>query len=310
MSPQVSHLPKTTSCLSTSLNAINNFSITESPKSLNKTIGGDVCKPPPSTDCAYAKFKTSKLPLEILFDKIDTSLYLNKLGSFKFFKFKNMLTLGDLCSATQTAINTFPFKAPKYDNFLCMIKSFEEKCPDIIAKYEPNNTNTSMNASSFNTSSSTSSEMPPSSSSSSSSSSVSVSSLSKQMGSVEEEMEKLESSNCLDTSIECESLSDNQPDKYDSVQSTSKQQKQPQVENQTAEKMDVQMEPVTSDEQTNAINWDSFKQLLDEKQLSGLLVDDLLKLSESIDVHMNALDNHVFNVRAKIRNLIKTKLNK
>ncbi|CAF0955839.1 unnamed protein product [Brachionus calyciflorus] len=138
---------------------------TDSPKPLNRTITQmeglndyKICE----------KLKSSKLSIEIMFDKLDTSLYMQKLGSYKYFKYKNILTIGDFSSLSPSEINNLPLKVPKYENYLSLIKCFEEKCQDLLLKEDKKLVS---------------------------------------MGSAEEEMEKLESMENmthLDTSIECE----------------------------------------------------------------------------------------------------------
>lgn len=171
-SPQIQPSPRTTSIpaqLSQSPSALF-----DSPKHC------EPASPSIASFQGYPRLSQSKLPIDILFEHIDTSLYLNKIGTFKYFRFKNVLTLGDLCSLSANVINSFPFRTPKLENYLSMIRSFEEKCIDRIKRFENGQLH-------FIPSNQEKQSLMP-------------------MGSVEEEMEKLESSNScnLDTSIESE----------------------------------------------------------------------------------------------------------
>lgn len=148
--------------------------IFDSPKS------GEITSPNLINTPGYPRLSQCKLPIDILFDQIDTSLYLNKIGTYKYFRFKNVLTLGDLCSLSINSINSFPFRIPKLENYFSMIKNFEEKCAEKIKRFDSGQIHSAPN-------------IPDKQSLAS-------------MGSVEEEMEKLESSSScnLDTSIENE----------------------------------------------------------------------------------------------------------
>lgn len=169
--------PKPVSIQSQSSIIASPSALFDSPKSSESTLSPGIVNAQ-----GYPRLSHSKLPIDILFDQIDTSLYLNKIGTYKYFRFKNVLTLGDLCSLSVHVINSFPFRVPKLENYQCMIRCFEEKCADRIKRFD--NGPVYVN--------------PPTQEKQSSVS----------MGSVEEEMEKLEtSSNCnLDTSIECEAV--------------------------------------------------------------------------------------------------------
>lgn len=168
----------------------------DSPKSSEPTT---TLSPGNANAPGFPRLSHSKVPIDILFDQIDTSLYLNKIGTYKYFRFKNVLTLGDLCSLSCNAINSFPFRAPKLENYQCMIRCFEEKCADRIKRFD----NGPMAASWSGMNSPLLPPLPPPTNSVAQEKQNLVS-----MGSVEEEMEKLEtSSNCnLDTSIECEAV--------------------------------------------------------------------------------------------------------
>lgn len=150
--------------------------IFDSPKS------GEITSPNLVNTTGYPRLSQCKLPIDILFDQIDTSLYLNKIGTYKYFRFKNVLTLGDLCSLSINSINSYPFRIPKLENYYCMIKNFEEKCAEKIKRFETGQIQIH------------------------SATNIPEKQSLVSMGSVEEEMEKLESSSScnLDTSIENE----------------------------------------------------------------------------------------------------------
>lgn len=324
----------TTTNLSTSL-ILNspNTTADSSPKHLNKTLGTETTTnteissptPPP---CGYPRLKSSKMPLEILFDQFDTSLYLNQIGSYnsyKFFRFKNILTLGDFCSLTNTAINSLPFKTPKMENYLSLLRSFEEKCADKIKKYDPPSLLADLNT-----------PQPPQLAKTI----LKIASeATNKLGSMEEEMEKLESSSSnLDTSIECESFTENQTasgeenviseeikfvevstrnnnDSIDDLLNKSSH------DNNTSD-MDVSssMDKSVTTETTTATTTTTDKSVeLKEKfnelklfftssvRLEELSMDELFKLSESIDVQKHEFDNYFYNLQASIRKLIKSK---
>jgi hypothetical protein len=338
--PQASKtLTTTTTNLSTSL-ILNspNAAADSSPKHLNKTLGTETTTtiteissptPPP---CGYPRLKSSKMPLEILFDQFDTSLYLNQIGSYnpyKIFRFKNILTLGDFCSLTNTAINSLPFKTPKMENYLSLLRSFEEKCADKIKKYDPPSLVADLNT-----------PQPPQP--------VKtilkiVSEATNKLGSMEEEMEKLESSSSnLDTSIECESFTENQTasgeenviseevkfvevatrNKNDSIEDLLNKSSH---DNNTSD-MDVSSsmdksetaETTTATTTTTTTTTDKSVELKEKfnelklfftssVRLEELSMDELFKLSESIDVQKHEFDNYFYNLQASIRKLIKSK---
>lgn len=172
-SPQIQPLPRVTLIPAQLIQSPSAFF--DSPKHCEPVVSPGI-----ASSQGYPRLSQSKLPIDILFEQIDTSLYLNKIGTFKYFRFKNVLTLGDLCSLSANVINSFPFRTPKLENYLSMIRSFEEKCIDRIKRFEHGQLQF----------------IPPNQEKQSS----------MPMGSVEEEMEKLESSNScnLDTSIESE----------------------------------------------------------------------------------------------------------
>ena len=121
----------------------------------------------PADTCIYPKLKNSQSSIEALLLNESFATYLNK-GAYKLFQSKNIFTIGQLCSTTSTEMLSLPFKAPKMENFLNFIHKFLDQEQSVLSKISACIT-------------------PPA-----------------YMGSVEEEMEKLEATNCFDTSIECE----------------------------------------------------------------------------------------------------------
>jgi len=118
----------------------------------------------------YSKLKDSTANIE----KFELDMALQKLW-FNInwqtaLNLKGIFTIGDLCSINLSDINSLPFRVPKMENFLCFIKKFEEQTKE-------------------QTTNSIKSPKPKKLPS---------------MGSVEEEMDKLETSIILDTSIESE----------------------------------------------------------------------------------------------------------
>lgn len=91
----------------------------------------------------------------------------------KTLKMRDINTVGELCSMSSSDISSLPFKMPKLENFMGFIKKFE----DLKESEQEIGTLTRDNK------------------------------LTK-LGSVEEEMDKLETSNLLNTSIESETLTD------------------------------------------------------------------------------------------------------
>jgi len=128
------------------------------------------------------KFKNSKTSIEaLLLDDNDYSNYLNK-GACKILNSKNINTIGDLCSLNAAELNNLPFRLPKQTNFMAFIQKYENSLSlDQTAQQTTNEQELNVLAK------------------------LSATSL-PFIGSVEEEMAKLEASNCLDTSIECEAF--------------------------------------------------------------------------------------------------------
>ena len=289
-SPQVaSQSPKTLiSNMSQPIDlAVSPSALFDSPKSISAATSSEPTLDTPQS-CGYPKLKHSKLPLDILFDQIDTSLYLNKIGSYKFFRFKNILTLGELCSLSSQTVNSFPFKAPKFENYLCMIRSFEEKCPDKIKRYETTQSPNIIDTKPI--------IIPPVINSD-----IKSTVTNQLMGSVEEEMDKLESnSSNLDVSIECEPTT---------VVEVS--------QNVTQEKMVEKPPSPVKEDQTITNNSDLIKSKLIELEdffknvdLKEKTIDDLFELSDAIDLAKNNINNCVYNLQVSIRKMIKDKTTK
>jgi hypothetical protein len=164
-------------------------------------------------ECVYPKHKSSKIPIDTLFYEVDSNEYLSKTGTLQFFKSKSILTIGDLCSFTTNELNNLPFKEPKMESFMEMMKKYDERVASLSASIN-NSSSSSLLANQEQTSNkqqdnSTNSSL--SSNNNNNSSSTSTITSCTFLGSVEEEMaklEKLEDTSCLDTSIECETLSE------------------------------------------------------------------------------------------------------
>lgn len=137
---------------------------------------------------------TEKMPQELYPKLTSCSVQLEKVGIepdfqkqwllnnwVKILKLKEITTVGQLCSVNSIDINNLPFKTPKLENFMSFIKKFETL-------------NESPNPTSFH---------------------KQAIKLGTIMGSVEEEMDKLESNNDLDTSIESETTNDEKNFKKD-----------------------------------------------------------------------------------------------
>lgn len=121
----------------------------------------------------YGKLKHCQANMEKI--NIDPDM-LNKwfVGNWqKTLKMRDINTVGELCSMSSSDISSLPFKMPKLENFMGFIKKFE----DLKESEQEIGTLTRDNK------------------------------LTK-LGSVEEEMDKLETSNLLNTSIESETLTD------------------------------------------------------------------------------------------------------
>ena len=141
----------------------------------------------------YPALKDCQLNLDKIVHELTSSMWSN--GIIQLLKSKNMITIGDLCQLKLKEINELPFKTPKIENFLKVIQKFhakqvEEEATSAFAVIVEQKTPTIENEGKVND----------------------VEELTKSikqttpMGSLEEEMAKLEEANCLDTSIECESL--------------------------------------------------------------------------------------------------------
>lgn len=121
----------------------------------------------------YGKLKNSQVNIEKI--NIDPDV-LNKwfVGNWqKTLKMRDINTIGELCSVNPSDLSSLPFKMPKLENFMGFIKKFEE----LKESEQEIGTSTKDNK------------------------------LTK-LGSVEEEMDKLETSNVLNTSIESEAITE------------------------------------------------------------------------------------------------------
>jgi hypothetical protein len=151
-------------------------------KNIQRSLTNDAVAPAPTTSttplhCQYPKLQNSPTSIEALLLNEHLSPFFQK-GASKIFQSKNIFTIGHLIqyhSSNKHDLDLLPFKAPKADNFVNFMQNLEkldESEQSVLSKI----------------------------SSVCNSAAVALS-----MGSVEEEMEKLESSsNCFDTSIECE----------------------------------------------------------------------------------------------------------
>ena len=127
----------------------------------------------------YSKFKNSRTSIEaLLLDDNEYLVYFNK-GASKILNSKNINTIGDLCSLSSAELNNLPFRLPKQTNFMAFIQRYENSLGSDQSSSEQE----------LNVLAKISSATPA-----------------PFIGSVEEEMAKLEASNCLDTSIECEAF--------------------------------------------------------------------------------------------------------
>ena len=107
-------------------------------------------------------------------------------GASKIFHSKNIFTIGHLCSVNSNDLNSLPFRAPKLDNFVNFINRFEDAQSKVLDQEQQQSVLSKISA---------------------------CTNPVVYMGSVEEEMEKLESTNCFDTSIECEKENLDEADK-------------------------------------------------------------------------------------------------
>ena len=121
-------------------------------------------------EIAYPTLKNCRTLIEKIASNIIFQVWL-ELDAIKIFKSKNIITINDLLNAN-CGCGDLPFKVPKQENLTAFMDKLEElsekKRNKLLKKNNLNNL----------------------------------------MGSVEDEMNKLEQSNCLDTSIECENYKD------------------------------------------------------------------------------------------------------
>jgi hypothetical protein len=101
-------------------------------------------------------------------------------------KSKNISTIGDLCSLTANQINELPFRVPKSENVLRVLQAFHKALKDDEETSVPMDT------------ASEATKQP-------------VDDI-QNLGSMEDEMAKLEETQSLDTSIECEAQTSESPD--------------------------------------------------------------------------------------------------
>lgn len=283
--PQLMGSPLANRGLSTSLVLAPNTSNVDSPKAVNKSTIDSSSLTPQIDHKSEAlsllqnistKLKNCKISLQVLFEQIDTSLYMNKLGSIKYFKFKNVLTIGEFCSLNPSEVNALPLKAPKIENFSNLIQKFEEKCADLINK----------------------SSVPVT---------VEVKASTAQMGSVEEEMERLESTTCLDTSIESEPVGEAI---INVLQSQSEVNISKTVVDQQQSNMEIDPELVAL--QSKALN-DAVE--LFGKTLGSIKVDSNMDLGVLLDLSGNVgearlkLTQSLNNVQEIINNIVRSRVN-
>jgi hypothetical protein len=145
----------------------------------------------------YPALKDCQLNLDKIVHELTSSMWSS--GIIQLLKSKFMITIGDLCQLKPKEINELPFKTPKVENFIKVIQKFHSKLieeeaaaaaagnPIFVEQKTPTiENNENKNADVEDLAKSTKQTTP--------------------MGSLEEEMAKLEEANSLDTSIECESL--------------------------------------------------------------------------------------------------------
>ena len=216
----------------------------DSPKSANKTIS---LMEGISEFKVSEKLRTSKLSIDLVFEKVDTTLYMQKLGSLKYFKYKNILTIGDFCSLNYNEISTLPLRCPKYENYLSLVKAFEETSADLFTNEDKKLVT---------------------------------------MGSVEEEMEKMDQVTALDTSIECVS---------ERVKMEVEQTKQ---KNELLDKL-----------ASLVTNFESeMKFLVESDRLASMSVHELLELSRKIDMNRKMMADLYTSSQEAIRFNIESKL--
>lgn len=216
----------------------------ESPKSINKTVS---LMEGISEFKVSDKLRTSKLSIDLLFEKIDTTLYMQKLGSLKYFKYKNILTIGDFCSLNHNDISTLPLRCPKYDNYLSLVRTFEEKSADLFVNEDKKLVT---------------------------------------MGSMEDEMEKMDQVTALDTSIEC-------------VNEKAKMEIEPSKQkNEFADRL-----------ASIVVNFESeMKLLVESGRLAAMSVNELLDLSRKIDLNRKMMADLYTSSQETIRFNIESKL--
>jgi len=128
-----------------------------------------------SLEIIYSKLKNCKTSIERLTNNAFFQTWLEN-DATKQFKSKNISKIWDLCLLETSQIETLPFREPKSENFIKFMDKFEELNEKKKMRMSKKIEHASL------------------------------------MGSVEEEMSKLEESNCLDTSIECENFKETKED--------------------------------------------------------------------------------------------------
>jgi hypothetical protein len=144
------------------------------------------------TDPIYPALKDCQLSLDKIVHDLTSAMWSS--GIIQLLKTKNILTVGDLCLLKAKEFNELPFKTPKIENFLKVIQKFHSNLTTKEIDEPTSTTTTTTPVAVENENKKVEVDI------------SSKSKLSTPMGSLEEEMAKLEEANSLDTSIECESL--------------------------------------------------------------------------------------------------------
>ena len=198
------------------------------------------------TDPIYPPLKDCQVSLDKIIHDLTSSMWSN--GIIQLLKTKNILTIGDLCQLKTKEINELPFKTPKVENFMKVIQKFNASLKQVEETTQAAVTNDV--------------STPPVviEAKKDEQTIIKTTKQTTPMGSLEEEMAKLEEANSLDTSIECESL--NIAEKCD---------------NESETDQELLLEPVAAIEPTTKPS--SYDKILDE--INSNLVNPSLNLNIS-----------------------------
>ena len=155
-----------------------------------------------SLEIIYSKLKNCKTSIERLTNNAFFQTWL-EADATSAFKSKHISKIWDLCLLEPSQIEALPFREPKSENFIKFLDKFEELNEKKKIKISKKTDHVSL------------------------------------MGSVEEEMSKLEESNCLDTSIECENFKETNENNILIRHSEAARQTVIETHNQDANKLNI-----------------------------------------------------------------------